>query len=224
MRRTWSRTIQVAVGMVPVTATMLTPQGYVGSWVDCFAQWTPIAPKVGADVIFEWGDGQQDRINNIHDPPSFTESHNYQTAGTFTIRVTVIDQYNNKGETTTTVQIVDQLEGFLNADPMSGNPPLTVTFTMGMDKGFGPYDWTLTTGDGGSYSGSDPSGVYTRTHEYVSAGSFSAVLTVTDQLGVFISAEAKVGIGMPALPISSLVLPLGIGFAGLAAIYLATRR
>ncbi len=201
MRITRQVTINVAYGVVPVTATA-TPKSYVGSWTECFVDWTPIAPKVGHNVLFEWGDGESDLISNLRDPSEVTESHNYQAAGTYTITVTVTDQYNNKGVATTSTVIADKVVGFLDADVSEGFPPLLVTFTFGMDLGFGPYNWSLNFGDGSTpVSGTDPAGsAYVRTHEYVEKGLFTATLTVEDQLGAFLSVPVEIGIALPTIP------------------------
>jgi PKD repeat protein len=61
-----------------------------------------------------------------------------------------------------------------SGSPTSGQAPLTVNFTGGAGGGVSPYSYRWTFGDGGSSTSQNPS------HTYVSAGSYTATLTVTD--------------------------------------------
>jgi len=65
------------------------------------------------------------------------------------------------------------LELSCQADPRSGEVPLTVTFTAFPSGGTGSYDYDWRFGDGGTANGRHP------VHTYTSTGTFDAVLIVT---------------------------------------------
>jgi len=65
----------------------------------------------------------------------------------------------------------------LNASSLSGEAPLVVNFTSNVNGGTAPYSYSWDFGDGNNSSEQNP------THTYNSTGSFTTVLTVTDNNG-----------------------------------------
>jgi len=66
------------------------------------------------------------------------------------------------------------LSASASGSPTNGPPPLTVQFTGSAIAGVPPYSYSWTFGDGGMSSQQNPS------QQYVTAGSYTATLTVTD--------------------------------------------
>lgn len=64
-----------------------------------------------------------------------------------------------------------------DASPMSGNVPLSVTFSATAQNGVSPYTYSWTFGDGSTGSGSST------THKYTSGGTFKVVVGATDANG-----------------------------------------
>ena len=108
-------------------------------------------------------------------------SHTYTTAGVKVATLTVTD--NNGATASTTVQTTvnpnQAPSAVISAVPTSGKEPLTVSFSSSSssdpDGSIVSRSWDF--GDGGSSTASAPS------HLYVSAGSYTARLTVTDDNG-----------------------------------------
>ncbi|MBA7474966.1 hypothetical protein ES707_10329 [subsurface metagenome] len=200
MKRT--QTIEVAYGVLDVSISVSPTKGYVGYWVKCMVSWMQNI-KILQDIHFDWGDGRVSDITN-HSCPApacyVEDSHNYQTAKhPYTITVTVTDAIGRTGSDTATVEIADKLTGFLNAAPTRGDVPLTVTFEVGIDKGYLPYSWVLDFKDG-TPSETGTEAHKTVEHTYMEKGRFVATLTVTDALGASMVAEAGIGVGLPPLP------------------------
>jgi PKD repeat protein len=114
-----------------------------------------------------------------------TVTHAYASAGTYKVRLTVVD---NLGATATDSATVTVSGTSTNAKPVakangpySGTVGNAVTFSS---AGSADSDGTITSyawkfGDGGTGSEQNPS------HAYTTAGTFVAILTVTDNLGAF---------------------------------------
>ncbi len=66
------------------------------------------------------------------------------------------------------------LSASCSGSPVSGVVPLDVSFTASASGGIAPYSYSWNFGDGQSYSSQNPS------HTYSSAGTYTAILTVTD--------------------------------------------
>jgi PKD repeat protein len=81
------------------------------------------------------------------------------------------------------------LAASLLASPSSGPAPLIVTFTGAATGGTPPYTYAWSFGDGGTSSVQNPS------HSYSTAGSFTAVLTVSDSQGAKADATATITVG-----------------------------
>jgi PKD repeat protein len=96
--------------------------------------------------------------------------------------LTAYDARGGEGSATTTVTVTGPNQkpvAVASATPLSGEPPLLVTFSStgsyDPDGTIASYLWTF--GDGGTSTLANP------THTYASAGSFTATLRVTDDLG-----------------------------------------
>ncbi|MBN1167917.1 MAG: PKD domain-containing protein [Methanospirillaceae archaeon] len=106
--------------------------------------------------------------------------HVYQTAGTFTVTLTVT---NAAGMATkieenyiTVVSLPDPPHAAFSLDPKSGNAPLLVRFTD-LSTGEAISSWFWNFGDGQTSSEQNP------VHTYTSAGTFDVSLTVTNPGG-----------------------------------------
>jgi PGF-pre-PGF domain-containing protein len=115
-------------------------------------------------------------INNDGIVDSTNESfvYVYQNPGIYTANLTVT---NENGTNSTTIQIM--VEGFqvqpiadFNANPMSGNAPLSVQFTD-LSQNATSRNWNF--GDGATSTDPNPS------HTYNTAGTYTATLTATSE-------------------------------------------
>jgi len=85
------------------------------------------------------------------------------------------------------------LQAAASGNPTSGNAPLTVAFSGSASGGTSPYSYAWNFGDGGVSNQQNPS------HTYLSAGSFTAVLTVTDAASNRASARVQVSVFSPGI-------------------------
>ena len=120
---------------------------------------------------WDFGDGG----TSIQQSPS----HTYTSAGNYSVKLTVSNQYGSDSKTIPGYITVSNpgskpVANFV-ADITSGTKPLTVHFT---DKSAGsPSSWSWDFGDGGTSNQKSPS------HTYQKAGSYSVKLTVSNQYG-----------------------------------------
>ena len=129
-----------------------------------------------ASYTWNFGDGQNGS--------GVSGSHIYASAGTFTAILTVIDNGGLMSTASQTITVTAPANtsptAAFTATPSVGIPPLTVTFnaatSQDSDGTITTYDWDF--GDGSAHA----QGVSV-THTYASAGSYSAILTVTDNDG-----------------------------------------
>lgn len=106
-------------------------------------------------------------------------SHTFAAAGSYTVSLTVTDNEGATGNTFTNVTVTD---GTSNSPPTASFTPgctdLDCTFTDGSTDSDGTVDlWDWDFGDGTTSSAQSP------LHSYGAAGSFTVVLTVTDNGG-----------------------------------------
>jgi PKD repeat protein len=126
-----------------------------------------------------------------------TASHTYNTAGTYTVTLTVWDS-NNLSDTASAQVVASPLNNpppvaALQVTPSSGTAALTVSASM---AGSTDLAGTITSsvinfGDGTVVSGPNAS------HVYASAGSFTVTGTVRDSRGMSASATAHVSVSAP---------------------------
>jgi PKD repeat protein len=128
--------------------------------------------STGSITSWSWtfGDGGTSTAQN--------PSHQYTSAGTYTVSLTVTGPGGSDGETKnnyiTVNPCVAPTANFVGS-PTSGTAPLTVSFT---DQSTGsPTSWSWNFGDGGTSTAQNPS------HVYSGAGTFTVTLTVTNSCG-----------------------------------------
>ncbi len=125
---------------------------------------------------WDFGDGGTSTVQN----PTYT----YNSAGTYTVSLTVSGPGGNDTETKT--DFITVQDGSVTADfsatPLSGDAPLNVTFTDASTGDVDTYSWDF--GDGGSSTSQNPS------YTYNTAGVYTVSLTVSNACGS--DAETKV--------------------------------
>jgi PKD repeat protein len=137
-------------------------------------------------------------------------SHSYASAGSYTATLTVTD---NQGATASDQASVTVIGAGGNLPPVaqaggpySGQAGVAISFTSAgssdPDGNIASYRWDF--GDGGTSTLASPA------HTYTSAGSFTASLTVTDNLGATGSAQA----GVTVTPASSTPFAWTSSFGG----------
>lgn len=145
----------------------------------------------GTIVGWQWDFGDGYTANTA------SASHAIAAAGNYTVTLTVTD--NAGGQSTDTVDVTVNANQPPTADangtPTSGKEPLLVAFSSG---GSSDPDGTFTTswdfGDGGSSTAANP------THTYAAAGSYTAVLTVTDDNGATDTASVAITVNANQAP------------------------
>lgn len=105
-------------------------------------------------------------------------SHTYTAEGAYTVTLTVTDNKGGVGTETTQIVVNTPPTVTAGSDVITGATPLVVNFTSTpADPGgtVASVDWDF--GDGGTATGVNVA------HTYLAAGTFDAVVTVTDDLG-----------------------------------------
>ncbi|WP_317196482.1 PKD domain-containing protein [Robertkochia flava] len=162
---------------------------------------------------WDFGDGVTD---SIADP-----LHTYQASGIYTAVLTVTDSVGLSDTDSLEITVTDPLVGptaLASADVQSGEAPLEVTFSgSGSTSGGQPitaYSWDF--GDGVTDSIADP------LHTYQASGIYTAVLTVTDSLGLSDTDSLEITVTDPLVGPTAVVVsdvksgeaPLEVSFSG----------
>jgi PKD repeat protein len=137
----------------------------------------------GDPLTYAWdfGDGGSSLLQN--------PSHRYNTAGTYTAKVTVSDGRGGSATDTVVVTVGNRAPTVqLTATPTSGKAPLNVSFSAtGSDPDGDALTYKYDFGDG-----SKPVTGRTATHKYAKAGVFTAKVTVTDTDGATGTAQVQI--------------------------------
>ncbi len=137
----------------------------------------------GSIVSYAWDFGDGTALPGAQ--PQVT--HTYAAAGHFTAKLTVTDDLGLTDTQQLPVLINGAPVAIISASATSGAAPLTVTFdgSASTDDGtLTAYTWSF--GDGATASGAQV------THTFSTAGSFTAELTVTDDLSAQATADTSI--------------------------------
>ena len=213
LTRTMRVTDQLSIsvfGDLTVNVGVSPGQGYVGTSFTVTASWDGIG--VGPfDVVINWGDGVIDTYNIT--AKNISKNHAYGSTGGKTITVSVNDEYTAaSGSNSASIIVASDVQAGLSADKTSGNVPLTVNFICAMSGGFPPYDWVLDYGDGNQTSAQKATeGEEYPGHTYNSVGSYTALLTVTDSLGLSVTKSAVISAGLEISTMILKAIPIAVG-------------
>ncbi len=141
--------------------------------------------------------------------------HTYTVAGTYTATLTVTDDLGASDSASVTItvgEVANELPtAAIAATPTSGIAPLTVDFSAAgsadTDGTIESYDWVF--GDGNSGTGIDPE------HLYTEPGSYTAVVTVTDDRGGQASAAIEIEVVANVAPVAAVSATPTVGIAPL---------
>lgn len=151
-------------------------------------------PKGIVDVSLKWfivfGDASEAVTGLTRD---LRISHTYDQPSTYHLKVLLSDirQF--------TITVVPPLQVTLDAAPMSGVAPLIVTFVPGVGGGTAPYKWEMTFGDQSpseAGQGSPPR----LQHTYTTPGTLTAILKITDAIGLAKRAFVNISVGTTTAP------------------------
>lgn len=140
----------------------------------------------GTIVSYAWslGDTSNDSGNTVE--------HTYSSNGSYVVSLTVTDDDGATATVSKTVTVDDNADpvASFTASPLSGDPPLTVTFdasgSSDSDGSIVSYSWDFAddTTDTGS----------TVSHEFTSAGEYVVTLTIEDDSGATDSANRTISV------------------------------
>jgi len=142
---------------------------------------SPTNPEADQPVTFT--ETQSGGVGNVSlswdfgDNSSSTENltaHTYRTSGSFLVSVTVTDADGVSTTSTQTVNVVASLGAGLIFSPSSPHAGDNIIFVASATGGVQPYNYSWSFGDSTIGSGSPVS------HIYLSDGSYTVILTVTD--------------------------------------------
>ncbi len=125
--------------------------------------------------LYEWDVNSDGTYEYSSSSP--TQSHTFTEQGNYSIRLKATDDSGLSDETMVTADIADSIPSAdFTADPLSGNSPLTVTFTNSSTGYDAPltYDWDFDDDGNSDDTTTDPEYIYSE------SGSYSVKLTARD--------------------------------------------
>jgi len=159
--------------------------------------------------------------DTLPDETSQNFSYTYTEPGTYQVTLTVIDSAERSATDTLQVRALSAPFVEASATPVSGKPPLKVSFSAAssdVDGKIVRYQWDVN-GDGKFDSSSKKTAA--RSYTYKKKGTYQAVIQVTDNHGLTARDEVTIEVGTPpvikasASPISGSA-PLKVAFTGKA--------
>jgi PKD repeat protein len=134
-----------------------------------------------APLTYAWDFDNDGTVDSTEQNPSYT----YDTAGTYTVKLTVTNEAGSDDEVKTAyITAIDVPLADFVADVTSGELPLTVTFTD-LSTGGNINTWNWDFGDRSTSTEQNP------VHTYEKKGTYTVTLTVTNDLGTDTLKKAK---------------------------------
>lgn len=189
-----SREINVEQNQPPSVAFEADPRMIVAGGTVNFFVFDCWDPEDGAPSRFEWDFGDGTPVVRGDGPPSFTE-HRYVSEGDFLARLTVFDSLGLAGESGALISV------FANRAPTAAISDAPATAVAGLPvvfDGSGSTDPDFDFGDGIRYAwdfGDGQTASEPRAeHAFQAAGSYTVMLTVTDNAGATSRATVSVNV------------------------------
>ncbi len=171
-----THTIDVGVNAPDVTLNADPLQGPEGVNVTFDCSWTD------GDAPFSWYIDFGDGSASVHDTNPV--SHVYGVQGSYTATCHVDDTDGDYGEDQVVINIDNNVPDMtLQVNPENGTEPLTVSAVCGVVDGNGPFDYTITWGDGDMLVGDDEAPTFGGTHNYTNDGNYTITCNVIDADG-----------------------------------------
>ena len=149
--------------------TITLDSGYVETFPPNDAAFTVEWEGVAETFTYDFDDGS---TTTSTDP---TVAHTYETHGTFTVEVTVANQYTSATDTTTVTVTNPTPDIDFTADTTEGVAPLEVAFTFTQTGGLPSYAWLWDFGDNITSDVENP------IHVYTTNGTYTVVCTATQR-------------------------------------------
>jgi PKD repeat protein len=143
---------------------------------------------------WNWGDGS----TSFHAGALTSVSHSYAAAGTYTVRLTLVDNRGNTNSTSQSITVHSLPVASFTFSPTNASIGVPVGFdrTGSSDSEAGvtisSYAWTF--GDGATGTGATPS------HAYASGGTYTVTLKVTNSVGLTNTTSKQVTVASDESP------------------------
>ena len=160
-------------------------------------------------ATFAWGDGNTSSQSLSAGTRSFSAPHDYLTAGSYNVTVTVTDRDNGVGTQSASL-VVSASNTAPSGLSLSSNVTglsATVSGSFTDPDPLDTHDVTILWGDGTTSTSTVIAGAtsFTATHTYLAAGTFAVTVTVTDPAGASATATTSVVATVPASTPSEIV-------------------
>ena len=190
-----SATASVTAANPPTAVLAVSPASGVAP-VAVTADATGSNDPIGiTSYTFDFGDGSA----VVGPQAGVRAQHTYATAGNYTVTVTVTDTALATAQATASVAVLAPPAAALTETPISGYAPLSV-IASGSSSAAGTFPiaaYTFSFGDGGAAVG--PQVAPSTSHVYVTPGTYTTTLTVTDSQGNTGTATAAVTVSSGVL-------------------------